>query len=160
MTLRIPHQEYWRTCGCAVLFGHGEQCCSCHQYSQKSEFSHKARQKKLAEPAHLFSPVSQTAPEQIKLALQMQRLKCAELEQKLEEMKLEIQKSSVKVDHQLSQDITGILGKSDKNITPFMELNRCTIPSLSLATKSPACYKELHKSKILVKDYRNCIPDI
>lgn len=39
--------------------------------------------------------LSQTAPQRIKLALQMQRLKCAELEQKLEEIKLEIQKSSV-----------------------------------------------------------------
>ena len=142
-----------------------------------------AKQKKLAEPAHLFSPVSQTAPEQIKLTLQMQRFKCAELEQKLEEMKLEIQKSSVEVDHQLSQDITSILGKSDMNITPFMDLfwqqqkklltrsstgvryHPMVIPNcLSLATKSPACYEELRKSKILVlpsqrtlKDYRNCI---
>jgi len=113
----------------------------------------------------------------------MQRFRCAELEQKLEEMKLEIQKSSVEIDHQLSQDITSILGKSDKNITPFMDLfwqqqkKLLTRSStgvryhpmvirycLSLATKSPACYEELHKSNILVipsqrtlKDYRNCI---
>ena len=179
----FPHQEYWRTHGCALLLGLGEQCCSCLQYSKKSELSKKAQQKKLAEPAHLFSPVSQTAPERIKLTLQMQRLKCAELEQKLEEMKLEIQKSSVEVDHQLSQDITSILGKSDKNVTPFMNLfwqqqkKQLTRSStgvryhpmiirycLSLATKSPACYEELRKSKILVlpsqrtlKDYRNCI---
>ena len=118
----FPHQEYWRTRGCVVLIGHGEQCCSCHQYSHKSELSHKAKEKKIAKPAHLFSPISQTAPQRIKLTLQMQRLKCAELEQKLEEMKLEIQRSSVEVDHQLSQDITSILGKSEKNITPFMDL--------------------------------------
>ena len=179
----FPHQEYWRTRGCAVLFEDAEQCCSCHQYSKKSELSHKAKQKKLAEPAHLFSPISQTAPERIKLTLQMQRFKCAELEQRLEDMKLEIQKSSVEVDHQLSQDITSILGKSDKNITPFMDLfwqqqkKQLTRSStgvryhpmiirycLSLATKSPACYEELRKSKILVlpsqrtlKDCRNCI---
>lgn len=179
----FPHQEYWRTRGCAVLFDNGKQCCSCHHYSHKSELSHMAKQKKLAEPAHLFSPVSQTTPEQIKLTLQMQRFKCAELEQKLEEMKLEIQKSSVEVNHQLSQDITSILGKSDMNIMPFMDLfwqqqkKLLTRSStgvryhpmvirycLSLATKSPACYEELRKSKILVlpsqrtlKDYRNCI---
>ena len=179
----FPHQEYWRTRGCALLLGLGEQCCSCLQYSKKSELSQKAQQKKLAEPAHLFSPVSQTAPERIKLTLQMQRLKCAELEQKLEEMKLGIQKSSVEVDHQLSQDITSILGKSDNNVTPFMNLfwqqqkKLLTRSStgvryhpmiirycLPLATKSPACYEELRKSKILVlpsqrtlKDYRNCI---
>ena len=165
----FPHQEYWRTRGCAVLFDNGKQCCSCHHYPHKSELSHMAKQKKLAEPAHLFSPVSQTAPERIKLTLQMQRFKCAELEQTLEEMKLEIQKSSVEVDHQLSQDITSILGKSDMNITPFMDLfwqqrkKLLTRSSagvryhpmvirycLSLATKSPACYEELRKSKILV----------
>ena len=108
----FPHQEYWRTRGCAVLFEDAEQCCSCHQYSKKSELSHKAKQKKLAEPAHLFSPISQTAPERIKLTLQMQRFKCAELEQRLEDMhmKLEMQKSSVEVDHQLSQDITKYSG--------------------------------------------------
>ena len=179
----FPHQEYWRTRGCAVLFDNGKQCCSCHHCSHKSELSHMAKQKKLAEPAHLFSSVSQTAPERIKLTLLMQRSKCAELEQKLEEMKLEIQKSSVEVGHQLSQDITSILGKSDMNITPFMDLfwqeqkklltrsstgvryHPMVIPyCLSLATKSPACYEELRKSKILVlpsqrtlKDYRNCI---
>ena len=113
----------------------------------------------------------------------MQRLKCAELEQKLEEMKLEIQRSSVEVDHQLSQDITSIPGKSEKNITPFMDLfwqqqKKLSTRSstgvryhpmiirycLSLARKSPACYEELRKRKILVlpsqrtlKDYRNCI---
>ena len=179
----FPHQEYWRTRSCTVLIEHGEQCSSCYQYSHKSELILKAQKKKLTEPAHLFSPVSQTAPERIKLTLQMQRLKCAELELKLEEMKLEIQKSSVEVDHQLSDDITSILGKSNKNITPFMDLFwqqqkkllTCSFNGvryhpmiirycLSLATKSPACYEELRKSGILVlpsqrtlKDYRNCI---
>ena len=132
-------------------------CCSCHQYS-------KGKTKKLAEPAIYFHP-SQTAQERIKLTLQMQRRKCAELEQKLEEMKLEIRKSSVGVDHQLSQNITSILGKSDK-VTPFtcMDLfwqqqkKLLTSSStgvqyhpvilrycLSLAAKSPVCYEELCK---------------
>jgi len=182
-TKSFPHKEYWRTCGCAVLFEHGDQCTSCYKYSHKCELTNKAKEKKLAEPAHIFSPVSQTAPERIKLTLQMHRLKCAQLEQQLEEMKFEIQKSSIEVDHQLSHDFTTILGKSDENITPFMNLfwqqQKKLFSSsstgvryhpmvirycLSLATKSPACYEELRKSKILVlpsqrtlKDYRNSI---
>lgn len=99
----------------------------------------------------------------------MQRLKCAELEQQLQEMKLEIERSSVEVDTQYSQDITSILGNSDQNITPFMSLiwqqqkkpltssktgvryhPMITRYCLSLATKSPACYEELRKSNILV----------
>lgn len=177
----FPHQEYWRTRNCEVLFEHSEQCCTCYKYSHKSELVHKAKQKKLTEPAHLFSPVSKTAPERIKLTLQKQRLKCAELEQQLQEMKLQIERSSV--DTQLRQDITSILGNSDQNITPLIDLfwqqqKKLSTSSktgvryhpmiirycLSLATKSPACYEELRKSNILVlpsqrtlKDYRNCI---
>ena len=74
----FPHKEYWRTHSCTVLFEHGEKCSSCYQYSHRSELIHKAKQK-LNEPAYLFSPVSQTAPQRIKLTLQMQRLKYAEL---------------------------------------------------------------------------------
>ena len=155
----------------------------CHQYSHKSELNQKAKDEKLNEPAHFFSPVSQTAPQRIKLTLQKQRLRCAELERKIHELKAEIEKSSVEVDHQLSEDFTDILSKSGKKLTPFMELfwqqqkklmghsstgvrfhpmiiRYC----LSLAMKSPSCYEELRRSGILVlpsqrtlKDYRNCI---
>jgi hypothetical protein len=178
----FPNVEYWRTRGCAVLCKHGELCESCYKYSHKCELSNKAKQRKLTEPAHLFSPVSQTAPERIKLTLQLQRLKCADLEHQINEMKLELQKSSIEVDNSLSQDITNILGNSD-NITPFMnlfwqqqqKLFTCSSTGaryhpmiirycLSLASKSPACYEELRKSKILVlpsqrtlKDYKNSI---
>ena len=137
----FPHHEYCRIRGCAVFFfGQGaEQCCSFH-------VSHRLR---------------------ITLTVQMQRLKYAELVQKLEEMKLEIQKSSVGVDHQMSQDITSILGKSDKKVTPFtcmhgfiwqQQKNLLTRSStgvryhpmisrycLSLAAKSPVYYDELCK---------------
>lgn len=179
----FPQLEYWRTRDCEVLVEHGEQCCVCYKYSHKSEVDQKAKQRKLAKPAHLFAPVSHTTPERIKLTLKTQRLKCAELERKLEEMKSEIEKSSVEVDNQLSNDITSILGTSNENITPFMDLfwqqqKKLMTKSktgvryhpmiirycLSLATKSPACYEELRKSNILVlpsqrtlKDYRNCI---
>ena len=125
---------------CSFFFGQGaEQCCSFH-------VSHRLR---------------------ITLTVQMQRLKYAELVQKLEEMKLEIQKSSVGVDHQMSQDITSILGKSDKKVTPFtcmhgfiwqQQKNLLTRSStgvryhpmisrycLSLAAKSPVYYDELCK---------------
>lgn len=84
--------------------------------------------------------------------------------------------------HQLSKNITNILGHSNKNITPFMNLfwqeqkkllsnnssgvryHPMIIPCLSLAAKSPACYDEYCKSKILklpcqimLRDYRNSI---
>jgi hypothetical protein len=52
----------------------------------------------------------------------MQRLKCADLERQLNDIKVEINKSSIEVDHQLSKDNNIIIGKTDANITPFMSL--------------------------------------
>ena len=115
-------KEFWRTHSCLVLCGRDEQCPSCYSYQHKQTLSDNTKSKKLAEPAHLFAPISKTAPERIKATLQAQRLKCAELEKQLNEMKLEIQKSSVEIDHELSKDITTIIGNSSENITPFMNL--------------------------------------
>ena len=118
----FPHLQYWRTRGCSLLLeGKGEQCDVCSTYSHASELKERVKEKKLAEPAHINSPVSKTPPERIKLTLQKQRLKCANLEKKLNEMTAEIENSSVEVDHGLSNDIATILSQS-KEITPFMSL--------------------------------------
>lgn len=178
----FPHQQYWRTRGCMILTeNEGQQCAGCYGYSHASQLKERAKQKKLAEPAHVNTPVSKTPPERLKLTLQMQRLKCATLEKKLEEMQLEIEKSSVEIDDELSKDMTAILGKSE--ITPFMSLfwqqqkklqNSSSTGMryhpmiirycLSLAAKSPSCYEEIRNSGILVlpsqrtlRDYRNYI---
>lgn len=180
----FPNKQYWRPHSCLVLCDSEEQqCTSCSQYSHACDLTKKAKQRKLAEPAHLKAPVSKTAPERIKLTLQMQRLKCADLERQLEEMRTEINNSSMEIDHEWSNDLTTILRKSDVNITPFMNLfwqqQKKLFSSsqtgvryhpmiirycLSLAAKSPSCYEELRRSKILVlpsqhtfKDYQNCI---
>ena len=49
-----------------------------------------------------------------------QRLRCVELERQLNEKKTEIIKSSVEVDHNLSNDLTTILSETQENITPFL----------------------------------------
>lgn len=136
----------------------------------------------MSEPAHLYAPVSKTAPDRIKLTLRGQRLKCADLERQLNEMKSEIAKSSIEVDHNLSNDVTTILSEAQE-VTPFMKLfwrqQKKLLQSspsgvkyhpmviryaLSLAAKSPSCYEEIRQSKILVlpsqrtlRDYRNYI---
>lgn len=98
-------------------------------------------------------------------------------------MRNELQKSSIEVDHELSNDFVKLFDSADNEITPFMNLfwqqqkklfsSSCTGVRyhpmvirfcLSLAVKSPSCYEELRKSKVLVlpsqrrlKDYRNAI---
>ena len=129
------------------------------------------------------APVSKTDPERIKLTLQEQRLKCAQLEQALFEMRVELEKSSMEIDNELSNDFVKILDSADTKITQFMKLfwqeqrklsTRSTTGvryhpmiirfCLSLAAKSPSCYEELCNSGVLVlpsqrrlKDYRNAI---
>ena len=118
----FPSKEFWRTQKCSLLCDSVELCPSCSKYEHKQKLADNTKSKKLSEPAHLFAPVSKTAPERIKATLQAQRLRCAELEQQLNEMRCEIRKSSVEVDRELSQDITNIISNSSENITPFMNL--------------------------------------
>ena len=180
----FPKKQYWRPPDCTLLCSPQAQLCTaCMEYGHASELKARAKNRRLSEPAHVKAPVTNTAPERLKLTLQMQRLKCAELERQLEEMKIEITKSGVLVDHELSNDVTSIIGDSSVSMTPFMDLfwkqQQKLLKSsatgvryhpmiirfcLSLAAKSPSCYEELRNSKILVlpsqrrlKDYRNAI---
>ena len=179
----FAYKEYWRSCKCQLLVQNVEHCPSCHEQSYTWERARQAKQRRISQPAHLYAPVSKTTPERLKLTLREQRLRCVELERQLNEMKTEIMKSSVEVDHNLSNDLTTILSETQENITPFMNLfwqqQKKLLQSspsgvkyhpmviryaLSLAAKSPSCYEEIRQSKILVlpsqrtlRDYRKCI---
>ena len=129
--------------------------------------------------------MSKTDPSRLKLTLQGQRLRCAQLERELNEMRAELQSTNIEVDHELGNDLTKIHGSGadTSKMTPFMKLFweqqqklfsssqkgvRCHPMlirfCLSLAAKSPSCYEELRNSGVLVlpsqrrlKDYRNAI---
>ena len=73
-------------------------------------------------PAKLNAPISRTAPEGIKLALQEQQLKCAKFEKELEEMKIEIEKASIAIDDEMSNVVSILSNVSNKEMTPFMQL--------------------------------------
>ena len=119
----FPKKQFWRTADCSLLCNPASQHCdACMDYSHASDLKVKAKQRRLSEPAHLKAPVANTAPDRLKLTLQMQRLKCSELEHQLEEMKQEIKNSPVLVDHELSNDLTSIIGDCASGMTPFMNL--------------------------------------
>ena len=170
---QFPHKGFWRVKEC-LLFNEADGICpACQEFNVYSEKAQKA----------INAPVSKTDPERIKLTLQGQRLKCAELEQQLTEMRAELLKSSVEIDNELNDDFTQILDSAGTKVTPFMNLfwqvqKRLFARSntgvrhhpmiirfcLSLASKSPSCYEELRNSGVLVlpsqrqlKDYRNAI---
>ena len=180
---QFPHKGFWRVKEC-LLFNEADGICpACQEFNFYTEKAQKAKKSRSIKPAHINAPVSKTDPERIKLTLQGQRLKCAELEQQLTEMRAELLKSSVEIDNELNDDFTQILDSAGTKVTPFMNLfwqeqKRLFARSntgvrchpmiirfcLSLASKSPSCYEELRNSGVLVlpsqrrlKDYRNAI---
>ena len=181
---QFPNKGFWRSKDCRLMCEKevGEDAClQSLEYLVSSRKTIKAKERRLSKPANVKAPVSKTDPERIKLTLQAQRLKCAELERELNEMRAAIVKTNIEVDHELSNDFTKILNEADDKITPFMSLfwqqqkklfssSRTGVRyhpmiirfCLFLAAKSPSCYEELRNSKVLVlsnqrrlKDYRN-----
>ena len=84
------------------------ECAACTEYLEYVKNASKAKGKRLARPAYFKAPISKTDPERIKLTLQEQRLRCAELEQELNEICAQLQKTNIEVDHELSNDFTSI----------------------------------------------------
>ena len=92
-------KEFWHSCKCQLLVQDLEDCASWDEQTKSIRRSSMAKQRRMSEPAHLFAPVSKMAPDRLKLTLREQLLKCADLEYQLKEMKSEIEKSSIEVDH-------------------------------------------------------------
>jgi len=85
-----------------------------------SRHSSKARERQMLKPAHAKAPISKTDPERIKLTLQGQQLRCTELERELNEMRAELAKTNIEVDHELSTDFCKIINSADDSaINPF-----------------------------------------
>ena len=182
-------QEYQRVIECEILLKK-EQCDSCAAFEKKLQWQRKSKGRRkgrkgrnLAIPTKLNAPISTTAPEKIKLTLQQQRLKCAQLEERIKEMDAELKASAVQVSDDLGKDLSELFEEQGSNVTPFMSLfwqeqkkllqrsskgarfHPMTIRyCLSLASKSPSCYDELRASDILrlpsrrtLKDYKNWV---
>lgn len=119
---QFPHKGFWRVKECLLFIQADGVCPACQDFSVCTEKARKAKESRSIKPAHVNAPVSKTDPERIKLTLQGQRLKCAQLEQQLTEMRAELLESSVEIDHELNHDFTQILDSAGTKVTPFMNL--------------------------------------
>ena len=81
-------------------------CDTCLGFFGK-EISKIAKSRSLLHLTKLKTPITITSPNRLKLTIQDQH-KCAELEKQLEEMKLELAKSSIEVDNELSNNLIEI----------------------------------------------------
>ena len=109
---QFPHKGYWKAKGCLLLCGQDSVCVTCTEYLVSARSSSNAKKRRQLKPAHVKAPVSKTDPEIIKLTLQGQRLQCAELERELKEMRAELVKTNIEVDHELSNDFSKILNSA------------------------------------------------
>ena len=184
MTNPFPCKVWYRSNDCKVICT-PVICIVCSKVIDAKEKSNLKKVQKPLLPASLKAPISLTSPDRVKLTLQNQRLKCKQLEEKIETMKTSLKEQSVPVDRNMSDDLISIFSNTDaKNVTPFMNLfwqeQKKLFSStnskgyrfhpmiirfcLSLVAKSPSCYEELRNTGVLVlpsqrtlRDYRNYI---
>ena len=172
---------FLRSHDCHVLCD-GGKCDSCNNTEKSFQKSAKAKESKKAQPVPAKAPLSATSKERLVATVQKQCVVCKQMEEKITTLEAEIEKNSTVVNETLEKDLLEIFANNPcMEITPhmrvFWEQQRKLIASpkfgrryhpqiirfcLSLHAKSPAAYKELQESGILVlpsqrtlRDYRN-----
>ena len=109
---------YHRPKECLVLHANNTgttQCACCSSYEKKLAKQKTIKSRNLNVAAKPNAPVSTTHPHRLKLALQQQRLKCAQLEGELTKMRNAIQNSGVVLQSEFSQDVQSIMtGNKEK----------------------------------------------
>ena len=88
---QFPNKGYQRSKGCLFACNQDASVCNaCCEFLVYAGNAMKAKESRHLKPAPVNAPVSKTNPERLKLTLQAQRLRCAELEKDLNEMREEL----------------------------------------------------------------------
>ncbi len=156
-------------------------CPSCSKLESTLGKMKESKAKQTLEPLKANAPLSISSKERLVTTVQKQRLVCKELEGRIVELEKEIEKNSISIDETMEKDILAILTDSSADVTPHMKVfweqqrKLLAMPKfgrryhphiirfcLSVHAKSPAAYRELRDSGILVlpsertlRDYRN-----
>ena len=156
-------------------------CSSCIKQERSLGKMREIKAKQAVEPLKSNAPLSGSSKARLVATVQKQRLVCKELEGRIAELEKEIKTNSIPIDETMEKDILAILADSGEEVTPhmkvFWEQQRKLLAApkfgrryhphiirfcLSVHAKSPAAYKELRDSGVLVlpsertlRDYRN-----
>ena len=156
-------------------------CSSCIKQERSLGKMRENKAKQAVEPLKSNAPLSGSSKARLVATVQQQRLVCKELEGRIAELEKEIERNSIPIDETMEKDILAILADSGEEVTPhmkvFWEQQRILVAMpkfgrryhphvirfcLSVHAKSPAAYRELRDSGILVlpsertlRDYRN-----
>ena len=159
--------EYNRAKSCLLLVQNLNSCNECTRLNNSIGSSTRKEMKRksaaILEPAKPKAPISLTSPEKIKLTLQHCRIENKQLKADIENLKQELEKSSLNVTEDLDVDFRTIISNNQSQLSPFMKLfwseqqkyisnsSSCSVRyhpmiiryCLALASKSPAAYDQL-----------------
>ena len=97
-------------------------CLSCRSFIKDFDRKQKAKVKKSSKPAHLNAPLSKTNPCRVKLSLQEERIKTSQIKIQIEHREQEIESKGIKVDYNLSNNLSTIISNNIDAASPFMKL--------------------------------------
>ena len=115
---------YKRSPTCRVLLDNdaSSKCFDCQQFENRANAQEK-RERQIKE-SYLKdkAPLSVSSPSRLRATVLDQRLKCKQLEHKIENLQIEVNRSSIKIVNQLSDDINTIMSTHTEEASPFMKL--------------------------------------
>ena len=104
------------------IYGDNERCFDCQHFENKANAREKKKRQMKESSLKDKAPLSASNPSRLRPTVLDQRLKCKQLEHKIEKLQTEVNCSSVKIDNQLSDDITTIISAHIQEASPFMKL--------------------------------------
>ena len=123
MKPQVHQDEYFRSKSCALPLSSGNPCKSCHEENIKFNKEINYKKSVLTAPAKLNAPIKFTSPDRIKLTLQLKRLECKQLEEKISNMKKALDNDSHIISAELLTDFQKLFSQSnEKDVPPFMKL--------------------------------------
>ena len=96
-------------------------CPVCKEAIKKQQLKDKRFAKNIKTPAKPNTPLSNTHPEKVKLALNNERIKCSQLEKDIARMKSETKLSGITLSPDLSNDVVNIKNENQCKFTPFVK---------------------------------------
>ena len=144
-------------------------CEMCHELQKKILKQHGRKQRQDQAPAKDKAPLAACGAEKLRATVRAQRLHCKDLEAKVKDLQVQIEKHGVSVSESLEKDLLTIMSGQNLEATPHMrffweqqmhlmwstKMGRRYHPqmirfALSIHCKSPSAYRELRDSGALI----------
>ncbi len=156
-------------------------CKTCQKLQKQINQQQTRKERKSCAPAKDKAPLAACSAEKLRATVVADRLRCKELEKRIENLQSKLEKHAVNVSEPLEKDLISIMSGQNLDSTPHMKffweqqmhllqtnkMGRRYHPqvirlALSIHCKSPSAYRELRESGALIlpservlRDYKN-----